>query len=101
MLWKNKKKKADGMDLKAFEQRLDEKIALLKLLEEKADKKIESLERLLYAAAGPDGAGKRQNQNREDEILALSEKGIDRLEIARILSVPAGEVELILDLHKK
>ncbi len=121
MLWKNKKprrKKGDAgsaekgrepmapeevPDLKALEQRIDEKIALLKILEEKAGKKIEALERLLcapmYQASGPDGAGRRTN--RIDEILALREKGLDTLEIARILSVPAGEVELILGLNKK
>ncbi|MDA8172546.1 MAG: hypothetical protein M0Z48_12050 [Nitrospiraceae bacterium] len=122
MLWKNKKSQKkkktdpkareegpdgkgleDSPELQGFEQRIDEKIALLKILEEKAGKKIEALEKLLYASmyaeSGPEGAGRRLN--RMDEILALREKGLDALEIARILSVPAGEVELILGLNKK
>ncbi len=116
MLWKNsdpaKQKKtshpedpgfkAQEQRLKDIEQRIEEKISLLKVLEEKADKKIETLEKLLYApiyVSGADGTSRRGN--RTEEILALKEKGLDAPEIARILAVPAGEVELILDLNRK
>ncbi len=87
--------------LETIEQRIEEKISLLKVLEEKAGHKIEALEKLLYASHEPGPVEARRRENRTDEILALAEKGLDAAEIARILAVPAGEVELILDLNKK
>ncbi len=89
----------DTDNLKKLEERIDEKISLLTALEEKAGKQIEALEKLIYSSmASKPSAGMI---NRSGEILALKEKGLDAREISKILSVPAGEVELILNLNKK
>lgn len=93
------KKSPDMTELKELEQRIEEKLALLKALEAKADRKIEALEKLLYSSMALKPQAGRID--RGEEILALGEKGLDALEIAKILGVPAGEVELILNLNKK
>ncbi len=78
--------------------KLEKKIQELQALEASADRKIEALERLLERAAPPrashDNAG-----NRRQEIVALSHKGLGHHEIAEILDMPRGEVELILALN--
>ncbi len=82
--------------LKKLEERIDEKISLLTAIEEKAGKKLEALEKLMYSSMASKPASGMIN--RSGEILALKEKGLDVQEISKILSVPAGEVELILSL---
>ena len=99
---REKEKNRTGGDmagLKKLEERIDEKISLLMVLDERAGRKIEALEKLLYSsmASKPDAV----RINRSDEILALKDKGLDALDISEILSVPIGEVELILNLNKK
>jgi transcriptional regulator len=58
------------------------------------------LEKLMYSpVAAPDLSPALAD--RSSGILALREKGLDAGEISKILAVPAGEVELILNLNKK
>lgn len=87
--------------LQALEQRIDEKIALLEALEKKAGERIKELDRLICMHAQPESSRDVARRPRVEEMLALKAKGLQAEEIAGILSVPAGEVELILDLHKK
>ena len=44
---------------------------------------------------------KEEGYNQKEAIIALSEKGLDADTIARKLSLPKGEVELVLELRKK
>lgn len=78
-------------------KKLERKIQALEALEATADKKIEALERLLQRAdttRSPDSA-----MNRQQEIVALRQKGLGHQEIAEVLDMPLGEVELILALN--
>ncbi len=86
-------------DLKKLEARIDEKVSLLIALDERVGRRIEALEKLMYSPVAHDPAP--GNADRSDGILALREKGLDAREISKILAVPAGEVELILNLNKK
>ena len=74
-------------ELKTVESRADEKIAILDGLITKFKKFNPSFESL---TAGGEG--------REKEVLSLSGKGFSSEQIARILDLPVGEVELILNL---
>lgn len=82
---------------KIFE-RIEKKIEVLKVLEASVDEKIAALkklgqdERSLGTTSG--------NLNRQTEVLLLEQRGINIDEIASILSMPRGEVELILNLNK-
>lgn len=75
--------------------RLDKKMDQLKSLEARADRKIDILDRMLMKtddAEMPD--------NRRGEIRALAGKGLKVDEIAGILDIPTGEVELTLNLSR-
>ncbi len=80
-------------------EKLERKIRELQALEALADKKIETLARLLEHAvpARPSNDGP---VNRQQEILALSQKGLAHQEIAELLDMPRGEVELVLALNQ-
>jgi hypothetical protein len=73
--------------LKTIESRADEKIAILDGLITKFKKLNPSFESLNTSGEG-----------REKEVLTLSGKGFNSEQIARILDLPSGEVELILNL---
>lgn len=78
-------------------ERLEEKIKTLKELELSVDKKIAIIERLLQRADSikiPSLA----RTDRYEEILYLKNKGLKIEEIAKLLDIPAGEVELFLNL---
>lgn len=78
-------------------ERLEEKINTLKELELSVDKKIAIIERLLQRADSikiPSLA----RTDRYEEILYLKNKGFKIEEIAKLLDIPAGEVELFLNL---
>ena len=81
--------------------RIDQKIKALKTVEARADEKIALLDGLInkfkkmnsttepLAAAG---------EGRQKEVQSLFGKGFNAEQIARILDLPSGEVELILNL---
>ncbi len=73
--------------LKTVEARADEKIAILDGLISKFKKMNLSTESLSMVGEG-----------RQKEVLTLSGKGFNAEQIARILDLPSGEVELILNL---
>ena len=81
--------------------RLDQKIKALKTVEARADEKIALLDGLITKfkkinisteSLGAVGEG------RQKEVQALAGKGFNSEQIARILDLPSGEVELILNL---
>ncbi len=73
--------------LKNAEARADEKIALLDGLINKFKKMNDAPDRLSSVGEGP-----------QNEVQSLFEKGFKAEQIARILDLPSGEVELILNL---
>jgi hypothetical protein len=82
---------------KIFE-RIDKKIEVLKALEASVDEKIAALRKL---GQDEEALGKTSGHfNRQTEVLLLEQRGMNIDEIASILSMPKGEVELILNLNK-
>jgi DNA-directed RNA polymerase specialized sigma24 family protein len=107
---KNKKKAMEVVPLEWQEigditekliARLEKKIQTLKALEAQADEKIAVLTNLLQkekTAVKVEGAGKDTSRPGRSEVENLAGKGFKSEEIARILDLPSGEVELILNL---
>lgn len=99
-------KEADAT-AKAFENQLKEKNRLINSLNEKLDSRIISLNLLLNRAqAGrlyPDnaGSGQRHVYDQQEAIIDLYNKGLDAAAIADKLSMPRGEVDLVVDLKTK
>lgn len=81
-------------------QRIDGKIKALKAAEKSADKKIERLSKLLERLEDLDLPADLAMAPRYREIKNLAKKGLKVDEIANILDIPVGEVELIMDLDK-
>jgi DNA-binding NarL/FixJ family response regulator len=94
-----------------FKDQLEEKFLLVKRLNKKLDKKIVSLNVLLNRAdaflSSPLGQEKGDDAKpvslsaRQTKILSMEKEGTGVEEIADRLSIPKGEVQLILDLSKK
>jgi len=80
-------------------ERIEEKIDILKELEVSVDKKIAILERLVQRAESVKMPSLTRN-DRYDEIFYLRKKGLNIEEIAKLLGIPAGEVELVINLNK-
>jgi len=82
---------------KIFE-RIEKKIEVLKALEASVDEKIAALKKL-----GQDEGSLgtiSEHFNRRTAVLHLEQRGLNIDEIASTLSMPKGEVELILNLNK-
>lgn len=94
-----------------FEDQLREKKAIITRLNEQLDNRIINLNLLLSRAdscpqslnEGKDRPEKVQKNtyDLQNEIVALSENGLPRTQIAQKLGVIQGEVDLVLDLKKK
>ena len=94
-----------------FETQLKEKKAIIGRLNEQLDHRIINLNLLLTRtdSNGPSlGDGKNRTSDPgkntydlQNEIIALSEKGLSPSKIAEKLGVIKGEVNLVLDLKKK
>lgn len=80
--------------------KLDSRLKTLSALEERLDKKITFLEALLLKAENAGYAGRPVDDNRYHEIAELLDKGLKVDEIAGVLDIPRGEIELILSLRK-
>jgi cytochrome P450 len=77
--------------------RIEERIEVLRRLEARLDEKTSRLEMLLKRSET-----KRvtlSDQSRSGEIVTLHNRGLKIDEIAAILDMPSGEVELILNIH--
>ncbi|MGC2062657.1 MAG: DUF2802 domain-containing protein [Thermodesulfovibrionales bacterium] len=80
--------------------KLESRVKVLESAEKRVDEKIERLERLIEKAellqtSSGDPAGVRSR-----EIQALVQKGLAVDEIAQVLNMPKGEIELILSLNR-
>jgi hypothetical protein len=87
--------------------RIDQKIKSLKAVEAKADEKIVLLDGLItkfkkmHHSSEPSEVTEPAaavGEGRQMEVRALFDKGFSGDQIARILDLPSGEVELILNL---
>ncbi len=79
--------------------RIEKKIEELKNIEVLVDEKIKFLKDLIKRAESLTSSSESSTHFRE--VITLSEKGLKIAEIARTLDMPAGEVELILNLAAK
>jgi len=93
-----------------FKEQLEEKHILIRRLNEQLDKRIISLNVLLNRADVLLSQHRRQSDvnnkpvsldSQQTEIIGLAKKGRRAKEIATLLSIPEGEVKLVLDLKKK
>ena len=94
-----------------FKGQLEEKQRLIQSLNEQLDKRIISLNILLNRAdvllysKGEDGVESNKNSATTDgqqtEIMKLAKEGQSAEKIAETLSIPQGEVRLVLDLRNK
>jgi len=94
-----------------FEAQLEEKKAIIGRLNEQLDHRIINLNLLLTRSDSrgqSHGEGKngtsdpgKNTYDLQNEIIALSEKGLSPSKIAEKLGVIKGEVNLVLDLKKK
>ena len=93
-----------------FKEQLEEKHHLIKRLNEQLDKRIVSLNMLLNRADillshGRQSAEVNDNpvslNRQQTEVIELAKEGHRVEEIANMLSIPKGEVSLVLDLKKK
>jgi hypothetical protein len=92
-----------------FNQQLKNKVAFIKKLNRKIDKRINSLNLLLNRSnivlseysnvRADDPPNDKDNQVRRQEILKLAKNGHPVEAIARKLAIPRGEVMLTLNLH--
>ncbi len=80
--------------------RIDERIKRLKEVEERIDKKLSALESLILRVEALQKEMPEQAQNRYAEVLTLASRGAKVKEIARLLDIPEGEVELILNMQQ-
>lgn len=84
-------------------ERIERKIETLKRIEAQADEKIALLDGLIsrwkHLQERPlETEGGRRKDLQQGEVLSLARKGFNAEEISRILDLPRGEVELILNL---
>jgi DNA-binding NarL/FixJ family response regulator len=80
-------------------ERLRKQIEVLEAIEASVDKKLDTFERLVNTANTLHTGGERGFLDRRREVVALTERGFDTNEIADVLGINGGEVELILNLH--
>ena len=78
-------------------KKLEKKIEILEAIESSVDKKLAAFERLIHMAESIKTPG--NNKSPRYEIMALNRRGLEAEEIAGILDIPRGEIELILNLN--
>lgn len=91
-----------------FDRQLKEKSRLIYSINERLDSRIISLNLLLNrakndfsTAQGENGAAQSHIYDQQEAILALYRENHDPETIARKLSMPRGEVDLVIDLKQK
>jgi uncharacterized protein DUF6115 len=91
-----------------FDRQLKEKSRLIYSINERLDSRIISLNLLLNRAKtdfssvqGEDGTTQSHIYDQQEAILALYKENHDPETIARKLSMPRGEVDLVIDLKQK
>jgi len=89
---------------RAFDAQLQEKNRLIQQISERLDSRIISLNLLLNRADACGRMGTTHTPHvydQQQEIIALDRAGVDADAISSRLSLPRGEVDLVLDLHRK
>lgn len=90
-----------------FDRQIREKQTLIKAINEKLDARIISLNLLLKRSEGHISPGaisskeKPHVYDQQQAILDLYETGLDNESISKKLSMPKGEVDLVINLKKK
>lgn len=79
-------------------ERLDQKLKAVEAAETAIDRKIAELERLVQRAEAIRFPGQAV-YSRHHEVATLAKRGMKSSDIADILGMPVGEVELILNVH--
>lgn len=79
--------------------RLDRKIKTLESLEASIDRKVLHLERLMQAGNSLGDAA--ADLGKQHQIASLSARGMRSTDIAEVLHLPVGEVELVLALGRQ
>jgi hypothetical protein len=92
------KKKTEVEKLVRYADYLEKKIASSRQLAEALDTKISILQRGVQDAGSAQAPG--GDMNRRQEISALIRKGLASREIAEVLDMPLGEVDLIIELTR-
>jgi len=80
----------------ALFRRMDERLAALRAMEERLDARARALEDLVARAEQAARAAAGGMPARRGQVLALGRKGLCAAEIAAVLDMPRGEVDLIL-----
>ncbi|MBA4373164.1 MAG: hypothetical protein C0402_09930 [Thermodesulfovibrio sp.] len=83
--------------------RLESRLKVLESAEKRVDEKLEKLERLIEKAELlQKSAGDAPARSHETKALVqnLVQQGLKVDEIARVLNIPKGEIELILSLNR-
>jgi hypothetical protein len=89
-------------------RRIENKIRTLNEIEASVDRKITSLEQLLQRAEHINQSSSKVpsrvptgGMTRQQEVVALKQRGFKAGEIAGTLHMPVGEVQMILGLHQQ
>lgn len=81
-------------------RRLDRKVKELAVIEKRVDEKLEALEKIIARADSFKPSADFELDPKYREVRNLARKGLKVDEIAGILDIPRGEVELILTIDK-
>ncbi len=81
--------------------RIDERIKRLKEVENRIDHKLQSLESMITRLEMLRQEQPDPVESRYQEVLSLASKGLKLKEIAHILDMPEGEIELILSMNEE
>jgi len=92
------KKKKEADRLVQLVDALEKKLSAGRELFEALDKKISAMQQLLDET---ERSRAPVDDNRQQEITALIRKGLASREIAEVLDMPLGEVELIAALNRR
>jgi DNA-binding transcriptional regulator GbsR (MarR family) len=82
-------------------RRIEERVVALKALEARLDEKARTVESLVARAASIGAAQGDAVEARRRGVIALARKGLKADEIAEILDMTRGEVELVLGLDRR
>jgi len=80
--------------------RIDERVKALKEIEKRIDEKKDMLQRLLIRAENISSECEDLSGYRYREVMVLAGRGLKVEEIANLLDLPVGEVELLINMSE-
>jgi DNA-binding NarL/FixJ family response regulator len=86
---------------KMLGEQLQARVGKLQHLLSEVDQRIEELQQLSGDALSASSLARSALERQQAEVLRLSGQGLDGVEIARRLELDVGEVELMLNLHRR